>query len=233
MKQYLRRATSYEGLPETASLRNRLQSGRRQGWPYCSTDQGDVLFHLARSVGEQDALQVGFATGSTAAYILSGLRSGCLTSIDSDHDHFERAGEALVNELGFAARHRLIEQDSVQALPALSEADTNFGLVFLDGWKSFDRLWVDTFYCARLLSCGGYLVFDDVRMPSVRKCLSLLQRYYLFAQENHYDYVGGWRLRLWHLLTERSWHPPYAVLRKTAAIDETDAGRQYDFWRTF
>jgi predicted O-methyltransferase YrrM len=233
MKQFIRQATLYRGAAQTQPIRDYLMASKRDGWPYCPADEGDVLFGLAGSLTGQDALEVGFATGSTAAYILFGLTSGRLTSIDYDQNHYERAGETLVRDLGLADRHRLIERDSIRALPELHEAGARFGLVFLDGWKTFDRMWVDTFYCARMLTPGGFIVFDDAQMPAVRKCLSILTRYYGFTGVAQMGQAGGWRQRVWQILTTRSVHRPYMVLRKTVEIDQTNAGRQFDFWRPF
>ena len=192
-----------------------------------------MLFLLAKAAGAQNALEVGFATGSTAAYMLHGLGSGQLTSIDYDQDQYEREGVRLVHSLGFAPRHRLIEDNSIRALPDLHASGARFGLVFLDGWKTFDHLWVDTFYGARMLTPGGYIVFDDARMPAVRKCLSLLRTYYRFAEDDTYSRIGGAKLRLWHLLSTRTKLPPYVALQKVVEIDQTEAGQQFDFWAPF
>jgi predicted O-methyltransferase YrrM len=233
LKDFVRRTAGYTGLPETAPIRSALAAARRAGWPYCPADEGDLLFQLARAVGEQNALEIGFATGSTAAYILHGLGAGHLTSIDYDQNHYEREGEKLIGTLGFAPRHRLIEDNSIRVLPELHASGARYGLVFLDGWKTFDHMWVDTFYCARMLNHGGYIVFDDARMPAVRKCISLLRGYYQFADEDSYARIGGAKLRIWHALSTRSPRRPYVALQKIVDIAKTEAGRQFDFWKPF
>ncbi len=233
MRHLIRRATMHQGREDTRPIRDYVASCRREGWPYCPADEGDVLFQLASSIPGQEALEVGFATGTSAAYILFGLGAGRLTSIDYDQDHFDREGVKLVAALGLSCRHRLIERDSVEALPELHSSGSRYGLVFLDGWKTFDRMWVDTFYSARMLSKGGFIVFDDAQMPAVRKCLSLLTRYYGFTGVADEGHVGGWRQRVWQILSTRSLLRTYVVLQKTIEIDETDAGRRFDFWKTF
>jgi predicted O-methyltransferase YrrM len=233
LKDFVRRTAKYSGLPETAPIRAALTAASRAGWPYCPADEGDLLFLLAKAAGEQNALEVGFATGSTAAYMLHGLGTGQLTSIDYDQNHYEREGEKLVQSLGFAARHRLIEDNSIRALPELHASGARYGLVFLDGWKTFDHMWVDTFYCARMLNAGGYMVFDDARMPSVRKCISLLRAYYQFAVVDSYARIGGGKLRVWHALSTRTPLQPYVALQKVVDLDKTEAGRQFDFWKPF
>ena len=233
LKDLVRRTAKHEGLAETAAIRSALAAARRPGWPSCPDDEGDLLFLLAKSAGPQNALEVGFATGSSAAYMLHGLGAGQLTSIDYDQNQYEREGVKLVASLGFAPRHRLIEDNSIRALPELHASGARFGLVFLDGWKTFDHMWVDTFYCARMLNRGGYMVFDDARMPAVRKCISLLRKYYRFADVDTYARIGGGRLRLWHLLSTRTHLRPYVALQKVVDIDQTEAGKQFDFWTPF
>ena len=233
LKDFVRRTAKYTGLEETAPIRAALAAASRAGWPYCPPDEGDLLFLLAQAAGEQNALEVGFATGSTAAYMLHGLGTGHLTSIDYDQNQYEREGEKLVQSLGFAVRHRLIEDNSIRVLPELHASGVRYGLVFLDGWKTFDHMWVDTFYCARMLNRGGYMVFDDARMPAVRKCISLLRGYYQFADVDGYARIGGGKLRLWHALSTRTLRRPYAALQKVVDLDKTEAGRQFDFWKPF
>lgn len=233
LKNFVRRTAKYTGLEETARIRTALASASHRGWPYCPPDEGDLLFLLAQAVGEQNALEVGFATGSTAAYMLHGLGTGHVTSIDYDQNQYEREGEKLIQSLGFAVRHRLIEDNSIRVLPELHASGARYGLVFLDGWKTFDHMWVDTFYCARMLNLGGFMVFDDARMPAVRKCISLLRGYYQFAGVDTYARIGGGKLRLWHALSTRTLRRPYVALQKVVDLDKTEAGRQFDFWKPF
>ena len=107
---------------------------------------------LTQLSADCDALEVGFATGGAAAYILAGPHSGKLISIDYAPDSYFRLGTKLVNPLGFQNRYKLIEEDSVVALPKIYESSERFNLVFVDGWKSFDRIWVDVFYCSHIVS---------------------------------------------------------------------------------
>jgi predicted O-methyltransferase YrrM len=233
MKQYVKSQLQYAGLPETAQLRTLIDTKRRRDWPYAPVDEGDVLFQLARQTPAGEGLEIGFATGSTALFMLHALDKGHLTSIDFrqfDHDY---AGVALVRDSGMADRHTLIEENSIAALPRLLAEGRRFDIVFLDGWKTFDHVWVDSFYCAKLLKVGGYLVFDDARMPAVRKCAALLERYYQFKGIDTYSMCGGIRQRMWHLASTRSLLPPYLAFRKTCEIETTAAGSQFDYWRSF
>lgn len=189
-------------------------------------DQGDVLYLLAKRASDAGALEVGFATGSTASYLLMGLATSSLTSIDYAQDDYDREGLKLIADLGLEKRHRLIEGNSIGVLPELHKKGCRFSLIFMDGWKTFDHMWVDVFFAAKMLEVGGHIAFDDARMPAVRKCISLLRVYYGFRPVDCYMAVGGFRRRLWHLMTTRSVHKPYVVLQKKSEIDQTAAGKR-------
>jgi hypothetical protein len=231
IKNYIKSKLIYTLISEVPNIKGVINGRRVIGWPYCTDDEGSLLYLLAQVSPDCDALEVGFATGSTGAYILAGLNSGTLTSIDYAPDRYFRSGTKLINDLGFHNRHTLIEEDSAVALPKIYESSKRFHLIFVDGWKSFDRIWVDIFYCAHIVNVGGYIVFDDGQMPAVRQCISLLVSYYKFEFVDTYPLVGGWRLKLWHFLTIRSFHPPYVALKKVCDIKDTAAGSQYDFWK--
>lgn len=233
IKSAVKKYIQYPGMVVTDPIRTAINARRRQGWPYCPPDEGDLLYLLAKSAPDADALEVGFATGSTAAYTLSGLGNGKLTSIDYAQDQYEREGVALIASLKLSNRHTLIEENSIIALPNLYQSGQRFSLIFLDGWKTFDHVWVDTFYCAKMLMVDGYIVFDDARMPAVRKCISLLKRYYGFELIDSYKMVGGQKQKLWHLLTTHTLLRPYVVLRKISEISDTEAGKNFCFWRSF
>lgn len=233
MKQFLKRRLHYPALDETRQVRKLIDESRHPGWPYCPSDEGDLLYQLASQTSNGRALEIGCATGSTAVYILAGMPQGHLTSIDFAHGDHERSGEALIARAGYAERHTLIEADSAVALPDLSKAGERYDLIFLDGWKSFDHVLVDAFYCARMLRPGGFMIFDDAKMHAVLKCISLLKSHYEFDPVDNYAMVGGSRLRLWHTLISRQTRPPYLALRKTKEIDQTPAGSIFDFWASF
>ena len=208
VKDKIKSFLMYRGSPATASIRSKIATVRRPGWPYVPADEGDTLFNFAQRIRGVDALEVGCATGSTAVYILTGQsESGSLTSVDFDHGN--------------------------KALPELYASGRRFGLIFLDGWKTFDHVWVDVYYCARMLEIGGMIVFDDARMPSVRKCISILEKYYEFKRVDTYAQVGGWRQRLWHILTTRGFLAPYVALQKVIEVEKSPAGKQYNFWARF
>jgi predicted O-methyltransferase YrrM len=233
LKDLIKKRIAYSGDRATALLRDYISKHGIHGWPYCAPDEGDMLYRFACNFEGGDALEVGMATGSTAGYLLAGIGPGTVTSIDYNQDNHERSGERLVDELGFSDRHHLIEENSSKVLPKLWSECKRYDVIFLDGWKGFDHMWVDVFYCAKMLKKGGFIAFDDARMPAVRKCISILEKYYGFERVDTYRFCGGWKQRLWHLLSSRSLRSPYAALTKHVEIENTAAGMKFDFWRGF
>lgn len=233
IKQFVKRKTQYTGMPATQPVRDMIDTVRRADLPYVAVDEGDLLYTLAAETPAGRGLEVGCATGSTAVHLLAAMPQGSVVSLDFAHGDHGRSGEKLIAKAGFAARHTLIEEDSARVLPRLEAAGERFDVMFLDGWKTFDHVWIDTFYCARMLKVGGYIMFDDARMKSVRKAISLLERYYQFERLDNYAMIGGTSLRWWHRLTGRDNLPPYVALKKVREIRETPAGRNFEFWADF
>jgi len=48
--------------------------------------------------------------------------------------------------------------------------------VYVDGSHLFEDVFVDGFYCARLLAEGGYLLFDDCADPHIAKVIGFIDR---------------------------------------------------------
>lgn len=72
----------------------------------------------------------------------------------------------------------LIEKRSEFALPELlSQGESTFDFIFIDGWHTFDHTLLDAFYATRLLRTGGYLVIDDVGIAPVCRAADYLSLY--------------------------------------------------------
>lgn len=91
LKPLIERKVYYRPLKETQSVKKLIDKYRNTQFPFCPANEGDLLFTLARLRPLPHALEVGFATGSTALYLLLGISKpkGLVTSIDyrqSDSD---------------------------------------------------------------------------------------------------------------------------------------------------
>jgi hypothetical protein len=77
---------------------------------------------------------------------------------------------------GLADRVRLIEAPSYEALPSLLKERAKLDFAFIDGMHTFDYALLDFFYVDKLLSPGGYVAFDDLWMPAIRKVIAFVLR---------------------------------------------------------
>src|ERR1035441_9654112 len=122
MKAQLKRLLRYRPSVETEHVRAAINTNSvNPGLPFTTPCQGDFLFNLIRSNGCKSALEVGFATGSTAAYMLAGMQTnrGMLISIDPKPEDYLNVGTKLLNNLGYSDRHKLEKRNSALALPDL------------------------------------------------------------------------------------------------------------------
>ena len=76
------------------------------------------------------------------------------------------------------------------------------------------------YFFNQLLERGGAIAFDDSYMPSVRKAIRLLKRYYGYEEVDYAAHNQSFRLRVFHILTRRSLHRPYRALTKTFDTEE-------------
>lgn len=155
------------------------------------------LYCVVRDNGLRRVLEVGCANGLSALAICQALEdngappTAQLVSIDP-FQTTQWASTALANlkRAGLVHRHRLIEEKSYVALPALlaavrSGAEPPFDAAFVDGMHLFDYTLVDLFYADLLLRDGGVLLLDDVRHRGV-------QPVYDYVKTNwpHYELVA-------------------------------------------
>ncbi len=71
---------------------------------------------------------------------------------------------------------RLIEEKSFLAVPRMISDGTQYDVIFIDGNHRFDDTLVEFTLCALACKMGGYIVLDDMWMPSIRKVVSFVRR---------------------------------------------------------
>ncbi|MCX7856946.1 MAG: class I SAM-dependent methyltransferase [Deltaproteobacteria bacterium] len=234
LKNVIKRFIYPSPLPDTIEVLTIIKEHFVSGYPFCPFWQGDFLFLLSRRNQVKKALEIGFATGSTALYILCGMgKGGEMISVDYKPEDFGYLGKKLVDESPWRENHKLIEGNTNIVLPELYKTGFKFDLIFMDGWKTFDHLMVDVYYCIRLLKTGGHLAFDDAKMNAVDKVISLLLKYYEFKEVDYRDYGEDWKLRLWLIVSNSSFKRPYRAFKKIKSEQELPVTRQFDWWRPF
>lgn len=235
LKTLIKRKVYYQPLKETQSVRKIIDEYRNTQFPFCQANEGDLLFMLARLCPLPHALEIGFWTGSTALYLLLGVskRKGLVTSIDIRQSDFDLLGCEMVKASSWLQSHRFIEGNTNLVLPDLYAKKERFGLIFLDGWKTFDHLSVDVYYCSRMLVKGGCLIFDDTRMPSVNKVISLLLTHYSYKEVDYATLGENARGRLWQILSTRSLMRPYRAFVKLDEEFSLEISHNWNFFTQF
>lgn len=139
---------------------------------------GKFLGEIVESNNLQKTLEIGMAYGLSSLSICQAHHdrgSGNHTAIDPlQTELWKSIGWLNIKRAGLEDRFRLFEERSDRVLPRFLIDDEKFDLVFIDGAHLFDYALVDFFYTDQLIRTGGYLVFDDIWMPGVRKVVSFI-----------------------------------------------------------
>lgn len=76
-----------------------------------------------------------------------------------------------------------IDDISQIALPRLYSDNLKFNLIYIDGSHFFDDVFVDFYYCDKIITEGGHIVFDDCSDIQVRKVVNFIRNNYKEAYE--------------------------------------------------
>lgn len=140
-----------------------------------------VIRNVIRQRRAQSTLEIGLARGVSALTILHTIaeHNGRHTAIDPfQHTTWRGSGLKVIQEEGLDDRFSLVDRLSSVALPSLWEADASFDFIYVDGSHLFEDVFVDFYYCARLLQRKGVVLFDDCRDPHVAKLIRFVRRNY-------------------------------------------------------
>jgi predicted O-methyltransferase YrrM len=137
-----------------------------------SREEGSLLRDLASRPSVRTTIEIGCANGISGLYICSGLsgkKGVSHTAIDPFQTRdFGNRGVESIRRAGFSF-FTLLDKPSEIALPELLSAGVKADLAFIDGLHTADQTMVDFYYVDRLLSVGGFVVFDDVNSAAVSK----------------------------------------------------------------
>jgi predicted O-methyltransferase YrrM len=86
----------------------------------------------------------------------------------------------LLEEHNLLSRFTLHEGPTHLEAPKLLDTSEKFDFIFIDGMHKFDYKFIDFFYGDKLLEVGGFLVFHDLLLPSVKKLSRLIQKSYSY-----------------------------------------------------
>ncbi|MGF1453210.1 MAG: class I SAM-dependent methyltransferase [Opitutales bacterium] len=125
-------------------------------------------------------LEVGLAHGLSALFICQAHADrgrGRHIAIDPGQENaYADSGVNNLERAGLSGFFELRREPSARALPRLLDEGVELDLAFIDGFHTFDHALVDFFFLDQLVRTGGYVVFEDVWMPSIRKAANFVRR---------------------------------------------------------
>ena len=164
-----------------------------------ASESGVLLYNLIRRHNFKNTLEVGMAFGLSTLFMCQALNdngSGLHTAIDPIQSTFWHSiGLLNVERAKLKEVFRFFEAHSYETLPQLYLKGEQFDLAFVDGSHLFDQTLIEFFYIDKLLHVDGYLAFDDIWMPSIRKVISFIlsNRNYELVKDVPMESLRSWR----------------------------------------
>lgn len=160
---------------------------------------GMTLYELILATHAEKSLEVGMAFGLSTLFMCQAHHdkaSGMHTAIDpTEETAWKSIGLLNVDRAALSPFLDFRGASSHEVLPQLLRSGQRFDVIFIDGMHLFDYAMVDFFYADLLLKEHGYLVFDDIWMPSIRKVLyfALRNRTYTSSPQHLWNRKSFWR----------------------------------------
>jgi predicted O-methyltransferase YrrM len=224
--------------------------------------EGEFLQRVIRHVRPKRSLEVGFAYGLSTLYICEALvdvgadRHVAIDPYQFDVPAHERVcfsgfsgwrgvGVENVRRAGYAHLVEHVAERSEVALPRMCAEGRRFEFAFIDGYHTFEAVFVDFFFIDRMLPVGGVVAFDDLSYPAVKKLVRfvLLNRDYSPILTTGAPPRKSWKRRLVEPLLRSRLKPEITVpdgdlgiesnwiaLRKNSALPNGDVpgARRWD-----
>jgi predicted O-methyltransferase YrrM len=142
-------------------------------------EEGLYLKQTHQAIRPTLSVEVGLAYGFSTVYILSAMKEGDYghhIAIDPNQTKsWHGVGVQKAVELGMEGRFELMEEDSANALLRLEKEKRKAQFIFIDGGHRFDNVIVDFLFADRICDPGGWIIFDDLWMPSVQKVCAYVE----------------------------------------------------------
>ncbi|MFA6039280.1 MAG: class I SAM-dependent methyltransferase [Candidatus Peribacteraceae bacterium] len=143
-------------------------------------EEAEYLYRFLIKHGLSRTMETGFGYGNSTAHIIAATRS-MHVAIDPYQEYYRKGGVRNMRKLGFDTYLRWINEPSQTALPEIYVHGATFDFAFLDGGHRYDEIFIDWFYTDLLLEEGGFIVFHDLWLRSMRMVTS-------FIRTNRKDY---------------------------------------------
>ncbi|MBP1685285.1 MAG: O-methyltransferase, family 3 [Deltaproteobacteria bacterium] len=144
-----------------------------------SPAEGILIYDTCRKINARRTMEVGFAYGYSTLYFLAAAAAtgGQHVVIDPfEMTDWNGIGMEKVREVGMEDRFRFVSELSVHALPSLENEGQKFDVVFIDGSHKFEDVLLDFVLSDRVCASSGYIIFDDMWMPAIRKVVRYVER---------------------------------------------------------
>ena len=144
--------------------------------------QGMWIYQLLCDAKPDNTLEIGLAYGFSTVYFLAAIQAngkGHHVALDpyQDGDHWNGIGLAREKVLGTEQGiFEFSSENSIQGLTRFAREDRRFGVIFIDGDHTFDFVLCDFLLASLVCQRGGYIILDDMWLPSVRRVASFIRR---------------------------------------------------------
>ena len=140
-----------------------------------SKKEAEFIYKFIKEKEIKDTLEIGLGYGGSAAYIISASR-GKHYIVDPFQKHYGNTGLKNLKSLGLSKNMIFLDNFSHSALPQLLDNQVSIDFAFIDGDHGYDTAFIDFYYVDLLLRKGGYVLFHDIRMKSIREVASWIKQ---------------------------------------------------------
>ena len=144
-----------------------------------SPSEGRWLFELCRKTRPKGILEIGTCYGFSSLFFLAAVTkngAGSVTSIDPYEEAvWHGIALASVQAIGANAIFRHLAERSDRAATDLAREKASFDVIFIDGNHRFDDVLTDFYLYASLCADRGFVIFDDLWMPSIQSVASFVR----------------------------------------------------------
>lgn len=147
---------------------------------HTSEAQGRFLQSFVERAHVSTALEIGLAYGISALFIcesLSKKQNPKFISIDQLQSSWDNIGLTNLKRAGYDNFTEFHSGISLKVLPQLLEKGEQIDFAYVDTSKIFDVVLLDAVFITLMLRVGGFIAFDDVGQPGVRKVARYLAKW--------------------------------------------------------
>src|SRR4030043_1920592 len=171
------------------SIYEKLEIPERDIYTSITKEEGEYIYQLLKDKNLKNTLEVGFAYGCSAAYILTATKS-LHYAMDPFQEQYNNLGLKNIKRL-ILDKYLKFEKDfSHNVLPELLKKNVKIDFAFIDGDHKFDSIFVDFYYIDLLLNNNGYVLFHDTWMRTTQHILSWIKnnkkKYFCSLLSLHY-----------------------------------------------